>query len=83
MFCLFVLLLLLHEIDHILKGKCKWHEQSTTRSYLTIIPRVRVVYNHLISNKREWNNCVIKNAHKIWRILHDFICKNNRFSACF
>ena len=43
---------------------------------LTIIPRVRVGYemidsqrgaqrrvgyNHLISNKREWNNCFIKN----------------------
>ena len=22
-------------------------------------------YNHLISNKREWNNCFIKNAHKV------------------
>ena len=44
--------------------------------YLTIIPRARVGYemidsqrgalrrvgyNHLISNKREWNNCFIKN----------------------
>ena len=34
----------------------------------------RVGYNHLISNKREWNNCFIKNAHKISRILPDFIC---------
>ena len=24
----------------------------------------RVGYNHLISNKREWNNCFIKNAPK-------------------
>ena len=24
-----------------------------------------VGYNHLISNKGEWNNCFIKNAHKI------------------
>ena len=39
--------------------------------------------NHLVSNKREWNNCFIKNARKISRILPDFICKNNRFSACF
>ena len=38
----------------------------------------RVGYNNLISNKREWNNCFIKNAHKISRILPDFICKNNR-----
>ena len=56
--------------------------------YLTIIPQVRVGYemaisNHLISNKLEWNNCFIKNAHKIWRILPEFICKNNQFSACF
>ena len=29
------------------------------------------------------NNCFIKNAHKISRILPDFICINNRFSACF
>ena len=39
--------------------------------YLIIIPRVcfgyEMVdgYNHLISNKREWNNCFIKNAQKI------------------
>ena len=48
--------------------------------YLTIIPRGRVGYemidsqrgalrrvgyNHLISNKREGNNCFIKHAHKI------------------
>ena len=47
---------------------------------LTIIPRGRVGYemidsqwgalrrvgdNHLKSNKREWNNCFIKNAYKI------------------
>ena len=62
--------------------------------YLTTIPRVRVgyemvdsqrgaFYNHLICNKYEWNNCFIKTAHKISRILPDFICKNNRFSACF
>ena len=35
--------------------------------YLTIIPRTRVGayrwvgYSHLISNKRAWNNCFIKN----------------------
>ena len=32
---------------------------------------------------REWNNCFIKNAHKISKILPDFICKNSRFSAGF
>ena len=30
-------------------------------------------YNYLISNKREWNNCFIKNAHKISMNLPDFI----------
>ena len=49
---------------------------------LTIIPRVRVGYemvesqggiapsgyNHLISNKCQWNNCFIKNVNKILRI---------------
>ena len=30
-------------------------------------------YNHLISNKREWNNCFIKNAYKISMNLSDFI----------
>ena len=37
-----------------------------------IIPRVRVGYNHLISNKRECNNCFIENAYKISRILPGF-----------
>ena len=32
-----------------------------------------VGYNHLISNKREWNNCFIKNAHKISLNLPDLI----------
>ena len=51
-----------------------------TGVYLTIIPRTRVGYevidsqrgakrrvgyNHLISNKREWNNCFIKNHQQI------------------
>ena len=37
---------------------------DTDAGYLTIIPRGRVGYE-IISNKREWNNCFIKNAHKI------------------
>ena len=66
--------------------------------YLTIIPWVRIGYemvdsqqgvkrqigyNHLMSNKREWNNCFIKNAHKISRILPDFICKNQPIFSLF
>ena len=33
----------------------------------------RVGYNNLISKKREWNNCFIKNAHKISLNLPDLI----------
>ena len=42
-----------------------------------------VGFDYFISNKREWNNCFIKDADKISKILLNFICKNNRFSACF
>ena len=60
--------------------------------HLTITPQVHVGYemvdsqlgsthlvgyDHLISNKHEWNYCFIKNAHKISRILPNYICKNN------
>ena len=55
--------------------------------YLTIIPRARVRYemidsqrgvkrrvgyNHIISNKRKWNNCFIKNNQEILLVLTDF-----------
>ena len=43
----------------------------------------RVVYKHLISNKREWNNCFIKNAHKISRILPDFTSKVGKIISLF
>ena len=43
----------------------------------------RVDYNCLISNEREWNNCFIKKAPKISRILHDFICKTADFQLVF
>ena len=32
----------------------------------------RVGYNHLISNKREWNNCFVKNNQEILLDLADF-----------
>ena len=50
-------------------------ELSYQLIYLTIIPRLRVGFemvDHLISNKRQWNNCFIKNANKISRILPNF-----------
>ena len=34
--------------------------------------KCRVGYNHLISNKREWNNCFIKNHHQILLDFADF-----------
>ena len=55
--------------------------------YLTIIPLTQIRYkmidsqrgawcrvgnNHLISNKREWNNCFIKNNQEILQDLADF-----------
>ena len=58
-------------------------------AYLTIIPRAhvgyevvdspqgakrRVGYNHLISNKHEWNNCFIKNHQLILLDFADFAC---------
>ena len=71
-------------------GKCSRHcanpahilpdSKQGNYVYLTIIPRARVGYemidsqrgakrrvgyNHLISNKREWNNCFIKNNQEI------------------
>ena len=32
----------------------------------------RVGYNHLISNKREWNNCFIKNHQQVFLDFVDF-----------
>ena len=72
----------------VLKGNKKLTDNIWFIHILTIIPRVRVGYemvdsqldathlvghNHLISNKHEWNNCFIKNAHKISMNLPDFI----------
>ena len=38
-----------------------------------------VGHNHLISNKCEWNNCFIKNPHKISRILPTLFVKTTDF----
>ena len=45
----------------------------------------RVGYNHLIPNKRVWNNnyCFIKNAHKILRILPTLFVKTTDFQLVF
>ena len=67
----------------------RWVDYHIVLGTGTIISRVRaewgiwVGYNHLISNKYVWNNCFVKNAHKMSRILPEFICKNNRFSAAY
>ena len=38
----------------------------------------RVGYNHLISNKREWNNCFIKNNQVILEGLAGFLFSNQK-----
>ena len=65
-----------------LKHYSKQRKLKIINNYSTSARWIWFGYNHLISNKSEWNNCFIKNAPKISRILSDFICKNNRFSAC-
>ena len=42
----------------------------------------RVGYNHLISNKREWNDCFIKNNQVILVGLADFLFKSNQKTIC-
>ena len=58
-----------------------WH---LTIMYSMSARWIWVGYNHLISNKREWNNyCFIKNVHKLSKIHPNFICENSQLSACF
>ena len=38
----------------------------------------RGTYNHLISNKREWNNCFIKNNQEIMLDLADFALQEHQ-----
>ena len=81
-----------HEVKFTCENKMFSREDSRgmslvfTYKKLTMIPLFRgiwVGYNHLISNKPEWNNCFIKNAHKKSKILPEFMFKNSRFSACY
>ena len=44
----------------------------TLVGYEMIITNEAVGYNHLKSNKREWNNCFIKNNREILLYLADF-----------
>ena len=55
----------------------KWmrtcRESPLDSGVLTIFPRAHVGYEVIvISNKREWNNCFIKNHHKILLDLANF-----------
>ena len=63
-------------VNHI-ESTLSW--KSIIIHYSTSARWIWVGYNHLTSNKHEWNNCFIKNAQKISWILPDFIGKNNRF----
>ena len=60
-----------------------WIIKESLNNYSTSARWIWFGHNHLMPSKREWNNCFIRNAPKIRRILPDFIYKNNRFSACF
>ena len=46
---------------------------------------IESTYNHLISNKRKWNNCFIKNSQEILLDLTDFAVReepaNNLMAA--
>jgi len=65
----------------------RYQNERLRIQYLTIIPQARVGYevidsqqgakrrvgyNHVISNKREWNNCFIKNHQQILLDFADF-----------
>ena len=41
------------------------YSAGSTKLLTIIIPQVRVGYEMVDRNKREWNNCIIKNAHKL------------------
>ena len=50
--------------------------------YLTIIPLALVGYDMVDKPTRRVNR-FLKNAHKLSRIVPDFICKDNRFQLVF
>ena len=48
-----------------------------------MIDSTRLVgYNHFISNKREWNNCFIKNNQELLLDLADFALKEQPEEKC-
>ena len=61
----------------------KFHLNGNTTGFHPQSQKLDPRINYRLFHRCEWNNCFIENAHKISRILPDFICKNNRFSACF
>ena len=79
---------MLNDSVNSIQGKMRFRKlHGREKLYLTIIPRARVGYevidsqrgakrrvgyNYLISNKREWNNCFIKNHQQILLDFADF-----------
>ena len=49
-----------------------YFQSLTKHAYLTILPWAGIGYNHLISNKREWNSCFIKYHQQILLDFADF-----------
>ena len=77
---LFITLKNVYDVTNSSSTKINHKNKNYLSEYLTIIPRARVGYemidsqrgakrrvgyNHLISNKREWNHCFIKNNQEI------------------
>ena len=52
-------------------------------NYSTSVRWTMVGYNHLISNKREWNNCFIKNARKYREFFPTLFVKTTDFHLVF
>ena len=65
------------------KEKRKFNNYSTSGRWIWDGKACSVKFALINLYPTSANYCFIKNTHKISRILPDFICKNNWFSACF
>ena len=52
-------------------------------NYSTSAHWIWVGFNHLVSNKRDWNNCFIKTPTKYREFFPTLFVKTTRFLACF
>ena len=66
-----------YDFTHATYFNCILNNDSTSARWIGVIDsqrgaKRRVGYSHLISNKREWNNCFIKNHQQILLNFADF-----------